>query len=499
MICEKCKASIPDTIKFCPKCGTKVEVKKNRDENTIICSQCGTSYPVNTKFCKKDGTLLQDISSIKKEDQKQKISDEKIETENVVEPISEPISEVINSEVKSTESNDIAKEKPEEKPIDKKEESEKLTYLLVCPKCGQEYPPTARFCKKDGDSLVKKMRPKIKPIDTKPEMEVKVNKHKKKFYTHLLARIFIYGFISVLVGAGSYFYFSGKMDNILDKINNGVKEITKVIQKNPIVEHAEETPAQPPDIPKPLPEPSPESPPEPIEFNKIEETINNELKNNNLVNVHSIVNNDLSVILVGKVNDIRDKMLAEHIAQQKFKEIKGIRNEISVEESTSMPAKSEPYVIDIYKLEDNINTELRDKGLKNVSAKVNNDLSVALLGRVNDPRDKILAENIVEEFGEAKEIKNEIQVETPVQKTTPKQSKISPSKHENDINRALRNGGVYDITAEFNKDLEIILRGSTTQHEKDKAMSIVKKFKNNKIIDMVFVKIDEQPRPIKKN
>ncbi|HOV33765.1 MAG TPA: BON domain-containing protein [Candidatus Hydrogenedens sp.] len=226
--------------------------------------------------------------------------------------------------------------------------------------------------------------------------------------------------------------------------------------------------------------------------------INNKLKNNNLVDVRSIVNNDLSVVLLGKVNNIRDKMLAEHITQQKFKEFKGIRNEILVEESTNMPVQSEPYVINISKLEDNINNELRDKGLKNISAKVNNDLSVVLFGKVNDHRDKILAENIVGGFDETKEVKNEIQVETPVKKTATKPTKIDPSKHENDINRALRNGGVYDITAEVNKNLDIILRGSTTQHEKDKAISIVKKFKNKKIIDMIFVKIYEEPISFKK-
>jgi hypothetical protein len=30
MICEKCKANIPDTAKFCPKCGAKVEVVEDK-------------------------------------------------------------------------------------------------------------------------------------------------------------------------------------------------------------------------------------------------------------------------------------------------------------------------------------------------------------------------------------------------------------------------------------------------------------------------------------
>ncbi|GEM_PF-4776040 len=59
MICKNCKTKIPDDVKFCSKCGAKVEVVK---ENTLIkkCPSCGTEYPASAKFCKKDGTPLKE-------------------------------------------------------------------------------------------------------------------------------------------------------------------------------------------------------------------------------------------------------------------------------------------------------------------------------------------------------------------------------------------------------------------------------------------------------
>jgi ribosomal protein L40E len=58
MICPECKATIPDTVKFCPKCGAEVKMASANDIITKICPTCGTEYPVTAKFCKKDGTPL---------------------------------------------------------------------------------------------------------------------------------------------------------------------------------------------------------------------------------------------------------------------------------------------------------------------------------------------------------------------------------------------------------------------------------------------------------
>ncbi len=72
MICKNCKAVIPDNVRFCPKCGVKIESETS--EGVLICPKCGTSYPLTAKFCEKDGTPLQ---RIKKETVKPSFSNQK--------------------------------------------------------------------------------------------------------------------------------------------------------------------------------------------------------------------------------------------------------------------------------------------------------------------------------------------------------------------------------------------------------------------------------------
>ena len=103
MICEKCKTNIPDTAKFCPKCGTKIEAKAQVVQ-TKKCPFCGAENPISAKFCKVDGYNFQ-------------------QTE----------------------------EKPTEKPVVAKKPED----TVFCPKCGTPNPLTAKFCKKDGTPLGK--------------------------------------------------------------------------------------------------------------------------------------------------------------------------------------------------------------------------------------------------------------------------------------------------------------------------------------------------------
>lgn len=55
MICERCKANIADKVKFCPKCGARVEMPQ---EEVVFCPKCKTPNPKTAKFCKNDGTPL---------------------------------------------------------------------------------------------------------------------------------------------------------------------------------------------------------------------------------------------------------------------------------------------------------------------------------------------------------------------------------------------------------------------------------------------------------
>jgi ribosomal protein L40E len=64
MICRNCGNEIPDTAKFCPKCGAKVEIEKTPEpkvqEDVVICRRCGESNPLTAKFCKKCGAPLKE-------------------------------------------------------------------------------------------------------------------------------------------------------------------------------------------------------------------------------------------------------------------------------------------------------------------------------------------------------------------------------------------------------------------------------------------------------
>lgn len=51
-ICKNCNIEYQDNMKFCPKCGTKLESKPN------VCPNCGTEYEEGQKFCSECGSKL---------------------------------------------------------------------------------------------------------------------------------------------------------------------------------------------------------------------------------------------------------------------------------------------------------------------------------------------------------------------------------------------------------------------------------------------------------
>ena len=51
MKCTNCGASLSDSAKFCPECGTKVV-------REVFCAQCGTKLAAGTKFCPECGTKV---------------------------------------------------------------------------------------------------------------------------------------------------------------------------------------------------------------------------------------------------------------------------------------------------------------------------------------------------------------------------------------------------------------------------------------------------------
>lgn len=81
MICQNCKAEVAGSPKFCPKCGTKLDVSTVQTpalstlamaesapasvapQDSVICPKCGTPNLPTARFCKKDGIPLRGETS----------------------------------------------------------------------------------------------------------------------------------------------------------------------------------------------------------------------------------------------------------------------------------------------------------------------------------------------------------------------------------------------------------------------------------------------------
>lgn len=393
MICIKCKTNIPDTAKFCPKCGAKVEMAMTQD--IILCPKCRTSYPFTAKFCRKDGTPLQKVSPSVTEIKKPEVTEKEIKPEAIVEHKLEVPMEV-KTEEKPPKPEAVMEPEVsiEEKPSEKKPEPEKPKDVIICPKCGTPNSLTAKFCKKDGTPLKGEIKPET-VIERKPKEVTPAKARKAPIW---IAVPFL---VVILGGAGGYLvyqYLKPKEASI-----------------------------------------TPEAP--------------------------------------------------------KTAEPAGVPEKIVT------PPEEEKPAVDTHVLEGKLNLALRERGLSDVSAEVNEDLVATLRGTVNDPRDKMLASNVLKSFKELKEVKNEILVakkslapapERPAEAPAPVSPpgyKIDPAKLEGDINRALRNAGLRSVTAEVNDNLEVTLKGSVgSNYEKDRAFEIAKRFKEAKRIrDVIFV------------
>lgn len=55
-VCKSCNAELPDTAKFCEKCGSSV-TEEEKTEN-LFCRKCGAVLELGAKFCGKCGTIV---------------------------------------------------------------------------------------------------------------------------------------------------------------------------------------------------------------------------------------------------------------------------------------------------------------------------------------------------------------------------------------------------------------------------------------------------------
>lgn len=86
------------------------------------------------------------------------------------------------------------------------------------------------------------------------------------------------------------------------------------------------------------------------------------------------------------------------------------------------------------------------------------------------------------------EVPKEREKQDRKQELVPPPPKIDPLKLEDDINRALRNANIQNVTALVNKDLEVTLKGTVgSSKDKERAFEVVRKFKVQRIKDSVFI------------
>jgi hypothetical protein len=337
------------------------------------------------------------------------------------------------------------KPKPE-KPVDGKAP---IVDIIICPKCGTENPSTAKFCRKDGTPLKEEIKPpvtvekEIKPevavghkAEVTPKIEVKKEEAKRPSKTWVW--IAVCGLVLFIAGVGgSYLYFSGQKAKEPTEVT-AVPEVTKP-PKPPKAPKEVKKPTRPQEPETKIVSPPAEPPKPPINIARIERDLNRTLRNRGLGDAYAEVNEDLTATLKGTVNDPRDKMLASNIAES-FKEIKSVKNEIKVAE---LPAPAPPPV------------------------------------RPAEPPAPT----------PAPEPPAPTLPPPPPAPAPPPIVKIDPATLEGNINRALRNRGIRGVTAEVNDNLEVTLRGSVmSQYEKDRALKIAEGFKEAKRIrDIIFV------------
>lgn len=86
--CSECGYKLDETYKFCPNCGTELDIRKSSNQNNekssaanlLICTNCGEENPLNETICRACGVKLErskaeEIFSVKNADQNRRVHD----------------------------------------------------------------------------------------------------------------------------------------------------------------------------------------------------------------------------------------------------------------------------------------------------------------------------------------------------------------------------------------------------------------------------------------
>ncbi|MDA8089859.1 MAG: BON domain-containing protein [Desulfobacteraceae bacterium] len=366
MICEKCNTSIPDTAKFCPKCGAKVEMAK-ADAMTKKCPSCGAENPVTAKFCKADGYNFQQ-----------------------------------------------AEEKPAVGPVEISAPKD----VIVCTKCGAPNPITAKFCRADGTPLKAETMPAVEKTGIKPEKAAtrKIREPVAPSVERAPARgrpktwiwLAVGAAILITAGAGAFLYFSRQAAPGKAAVSPPAHK-TAALPKKP--EKIKELPEAKPALPAPKITPTippPETVVPSVDAGKLERDVNRALRKRGLRDIYAQVDAGLVATLAGSAKSKKEKDAAIKLARS-FRDIKDVRDNIQVPVVAPLPppppAPAPPHP-NPYELESNINRALRVAGLTGISAEVDNDLRVTLKGSASSQEDKDKAFEIAKSFKETKGVRD---------------------------------------------------------------------------------------------
>lgn len=537
MICDKCRANIPDTATFCPRCGTKVEIKKAQDVQTkkcpscgaenpasarfckvdgynfqqageklverpmeegkplkvLLCPKCGTSYPLTAKFCKKDGTPLEKVSHVA-EIKAPDIPEKEMRPDAIIESKVEP---------------KVIEAKAEEKQPQKVPDLEKPKDFIICPKCGTTNPLTARFCRKDGTPLKEDVEPSLVP-ETKPQVsakptaresvlpEAEIRKKAIRKTSRIRVWITVFGLVLMLLGAGSYLYLTGLLGKNPEKIQEKIN--TELTEKQLNAVSAQISKEWVATVSGIVSEPSYKSNALDIvrshkelkkiidnikTIGEIEKEINKALKDRGIEKVYANLDGNLIATLRGFVNNNEEKERAINTARA-YKELKDLKDEIQIK----------TIKIDIPSIENELNKTFRNRGLGGIYAEVNEDLVAILRGAANSQSDKILAVNIARSYKELKDVKDNIHVVyTPPPPPPPPPVVIA--NLEEKINMAFKKGGLSDVYAEVDKDNAATLKGFVNNKEEmANAINIARSYRELKSVrSNIQVKVTSLPPP----
>jgi len=492
MICRKCNANIADNAKFCPKCGAKIELVETQGIQTKKCPSCGTENPISAKFCKADGYNLQEVQPTKGESPAEVEKPKDVIfcpqcktpypiTARFCKNDGTPLKERVEPSFDRRETTEPTPHRVEARKVEKRGRKKWilipiLLFLIAAGVGGYLYFSGHIF--KNQEKVQEEINTELREKGLN-NLSTEINKEwvatvsgivSNQSYREDALRI-----VRSHREVKEVIEHIHTIEEIEKEINNtlsaeGLGEVSAQIDKDFIVTlegfvNNEDEKKKAIDIAKTHNELKN------VKDNirtteEIAKEVNNALSAEGLSEVHAQIDQDLIVTLTGLVNNEGERTKAVDLAKG-HSELKGVINNIRIKQVRTDNRAA--------RIENELNSTLRKRGLNTIYAKVTQDLIAILKGSASSLQDKELALSIARSYRELRSVKDEI-ILGPVQPPPPPRP-CDPAKLEGEINKALRNAGLMGVTAEVSYDFQVILKGSVmTEADVFRARKIAKDF-----------------------